>query len=91
MTTKKDIDYLERGKHLKKMFPDLEVKLAGSWVWISGNTKPLRKELKAQGLMWSPKKEKWYLKGKPCSSKTSMPWDYIVSRYGLEEIQEATI
>ena len=73
---------------LAAQFPRLEVKIAGSWVWISGDTRPHRAELKAAGLRWAPKKGKWYLKGRPRMGRRPMSWEYIVSKYGLDDAEQ---
>lgn len=36
------------------------VELCGSWLWISGNTLPVKEELKAAGCKWASKKKMWY-------------------------------
>lgn len=41
-------------------FGEIVVELCGSWVWVSGNTKPHREQLKALGLRWSQNKKQWY-------------------------------
>lgn len=41
----------------------LEVELCGTWIWVGGNTKLVKEELKAMGLKWSHDKEKWYWVG----------------------------
>lgn len=38
----------------------LNVELCGRWLWISGDTKPHKDELKAIGCRWSPNKTMWY-------------------------------
>jgi hypothetical protein len=41
----------------------LEVELCGTWIWVSGETKPVKDTLKSMGLKWSHDKGKWYLVG----------------------------
>lgn len=41
-------------------FPGIIVELCGSWLWISGDTKPIKEELKACGCRWSSTKKMWY-------------------------------
>lgn len=38
----------------------LEIELCGSWLWIGGNTRANKDELKAAGCKWSKSKAKWY-------------------------------
>ena len=41
-------------------FPGIIVELCGSWLWISGDTLPVKDELKAAGCRWSKNKKMWY-------------------------------
>ena len=38
----------------------ITVELCGSWLWISGDTKPVKDDLKAAGCRWAAKKAMWY-------------------------------
>lgn len=38
----------------------LEVELCGAWLWIGGNTKKHKAELKKAGCRWSNNKKLWY-------------------------------
>lgn len=38
----------------------LDIELCGSWLWIGGNTKENKEELKAAGCRWSNNKKLWY-------------------------------
>lgn len=38
----------------------LEIELCGSWLWIGGNTREHKDELKAAGCRWSNNKKLWY-------------------------------
>lgn len=38
----------------------LEIELCGTWVWVSGDTKPHKDVLKAAKYKWAPKKQMWY-------------------------------
>lgn len=38
----------------------IEVELCGSWLWISGNTYPVKDQLSAFGCRWSKGKKKWF-------------------------------
>lgn len=38
---------------------DLSVELCGRWLWIGGDTKPHKEELKALGCKWAAKKKLW--------------------------------
>lgn len=36
------------------------VALIGNWIWVTGDTKPVKEELKAVGCMWHAKRLAWY-------------------------------
>lgn len=40
--------------------PGLIIELCGSWLWISGNTREHKEELKKAGCCWSNSKKMWY-------------------------------
>ena len=40
--------------------PGTEVELCGCWIWVSGDTRPLRDMFKANGFRWQVKKQKWF-------------------------------
>lgn len=62
----------------------LDVELIGLWVWVSGDTKPHKEELKAQGFKWSPKKEgqPWYFAGVPSFNRKPQDLETIRASYG---------
>ena len=43
-----------------------EIELIGTWVWVSGDTKPVKDKLgkDGAGLRWHSKRERWYWHGK---------------------------
>ena len=38
------------------------LKLDRDWVWVSGDTKPIKDDLKELGFRWSPRRKEWYHK-----------------------------
>jgi hypothetical protein len=64
----------------------LTVEECGSWLWVTGNTYSIRKDLSKIGLKFSRKKSAWYLKGNPSRSKKSMPLEWIRSHYGASTL-----
>jgi hypothetical protein len=38
----------------------LNVEICGTWVWVTGETKPAKEVLKAAGFKWAGKKVAWY-------------------------------
>ena len=39
---------------------NVEVKVDRDWAWISGDTKPIKEDLKELGFRWSPRRKQWY-------------------------------
>lgn len=65
-------------------YPGLVIELCGVWLWVSGDTKTYKNELKALGLHYAGNKKCWYIHfddhvryGKKPSSMS-----YIRQRYG---------
>jgi hypothetical protein len=80
---KKVIDALIRIK-------GIEIELCGSWLWIGGDTYPVREELKAAGCRWQKDKRKWYWHPPEKHvgySKRRASMSYIRSKYGSQLIK----
>lgn len=65
-----------------KIKADILIELIGTWIWISGNTYSIRKQLSELGFDWAPKKKMWYW-GKSSHRCTSpMEMSTIREKYG---------
>lgn len=65
-----------------KIKADILIELIGTWIWISGNTYSIRKQLSELGFDWAPKKKMWYW-GKSSHRCTSpMEMSMIREKYG---------
>ena len=49
--------------------PGINVELCGKWVWVSGNTYPVKSKLKDLGFCFSGKKKMWYFREESESKK----------------------
>jgi len=47
---------------------DVEIDLVGTWVWVGGNTRTYKEEIKQIGLRWHSKRVRWYWR--PTAYKT---------------------
>lgn len=67
----------------------LEIEICGSWLWVGGNTKEHRSELKAMGMRWASKKKRWYKAPKSWKRKNhrELSMDEIRHRFGSQEVQ----
>ncbi|RKE47149.1 J domain-containing protein [Sphingobacterium detergens] len=69
--------------------PGIIIELVGLWIWVTGDTKPVSKELGNAKLFYAPIKKAWYyrsehLKAKRGSKKTL---DQIKDKYGSEIVR----
>lgn len=63
------------------------VEVVGNWIWVTGATYPVRKELKEIGLFFASKKLAWYFRSeefKTTGSKKSL--EEIRAKYGSEKV-----
>lgn len=68
--------------------PGLIIELCGSWIWVSGETRAHKDEIKAAGCFWANQKKMWYWR---CAKdahhgRSSSTMDSIRSKYGSERI-----
>jgi len=40
----------------------LTIEVCGSWIWVSGDTRPYKEVLKEAGYRWAPKKKLWHFR-----------------------------
>lgn len=61
----------------------VEVELIGLWIWVSGNTKPYKEQLKKLGFFYKPSKMSWACdNGVKAMSRKSHTMQEIKSWYG---------
>jgi hypothetical protein len=60
----------------------IRVELTGCWIWVSGDTKPVKDDLKAAGFKWAHKKGQWYFAGRRSTSRGGKDMSYIRFKYG---------
>jgi hypothetical protein len=63
----------------------VEVELMGFWVWLTGNTRQYKEEIKAQGFKWAHHKQAWYFAGVPSFNRHEKTLDEIRSTYGSQK------
>jgi len=65
--------------------PELAIDLIGLWVWIRGNTKPVKDSIKALGARWHSDRGCWYYKPKGFSSRGGGgSLDELAAKYGVQ-------
>jgi hypothetical protein len=45
---------------LKLQMPSVTIELLGTWIWVHGDTRPVKELLKAAGCRWHAKRVMWY-------------------------------
>lgn len=74
---------IERIVHLA----GIAIELVGHWIWVTGNTYPVRKQLKEAGLFFASKKVAWYYRAEEYKTKGGKKTlDEIRRKYGSEAI-----
>ena len=75
-------------------YNELTIEIIGSWLWISGNTYPLRDTIKKLGMLWSKGRKKWYYTADNIDSKNThykkKTYDELKQSYGYTTIKSAS-
>jgi hypothetical protein len=67
--------------------PNIVIEVMGNWIWVTGNTYPSRKELRAAGLYFASKKTAWYYRAEEFRTRTgNKPLEEIRKKYGSERV-----
>lgn len=88
-TTETASDYREIINRLINL-KGIEIEICGTWLWITGDTKPHRETLKELRFRWSNKKKAWYFHKDPYikKSRRNLSLDDIRDLYGSERIHQ---
>jgi len=70
-------------------FDGVLIEIIGSFIWVSGETKPYKDKLKNLGFKWSANKSAWYLPpdGYRRRSRKDYSMDDIRGMYGSKEVE----
>lgn len=70
---------------------DVTIEIVGQWIWVYGDTKPVKDKLKEAGFMWASKKKKWYYRGEDakCSSRGKKSYEEIKEKYGASTVKKS--
>ena len=75
-------------------YNELTIEIIGSWLWISGNTYPLRDMIKNLGLLWSKGRKKWYYTADTIDGANKYykkkTYDELKNNYGYTKIKSGT-
>ncbi|MAE51587.1 MAG: molecular chaperone DnaJ [Micavibrio sp.] len=71
---------------LNKAFglPGIKIEICGAWIWLTGNTREHKDELKESGYKWASKKKAWYFRPEEYRSRSqgNKTLDEIRAKYG---------
>jgi len=65
----------------------IDIELSGKWLWVTGNTYPIRTELKTAGFLFASTKKAWFYKGTESKGRGKMSLEEIKTKYGATKIQ----
>lgn len=75
-------------------YNELTIEIIGSWLWISGNTYPLRDIIKNLGLLWSKGRKKWYYTADAIDGANKYykkkTYEELKNNYGYSKIKSAS-
>jgi len=67
--------------------PGIVIEVVGNWIWVTGNTKPVKQQLKDAGLFFASKKVAWYYRAEEYKTKGGKKTlDEIRNKYGSEQV-----
>jgi hypothetical protein len=68
---------------------EVQIEIIGSWIWITGNTKAVKEELKLRGFKFSPNKTAWYWQSGNYRKMNGKQFtmDEIRAMWGSEEVE----
>jgi hypothetical protein len=67
--------------------PGIMIEVVGHWIWVTGNTFPVKNRLKEAGLFFASKKTAWYYRAEEYKTKGGKKTlDEIRRKYGSETI-----
>lgn len=65
-------------------YNDLIIDVIGSWIWVYGNTYPIKDIIKELGFRWASAKKKWYYTKSKSYKNYHMNYDKIKNMYGCD-------
>ena len=89
-----ELEFGEKINNAIKILSGLDgvtVEICGSWVWVSGNTYPVKNTLKESGFKFAPQKKSWYFRPEnwTSASRGAVDLEKIRDLYGSTVIKTA--
>lgn len=70
--------------------PGINIEVCGSWVWVSGDTRNVKDQIKEAGYRWARKKAMWYYRNEENATYhrgKGATMAHIREKYGSEEVK----
>ena len=81
---------MDKIAELLRIKGNIDIYLIGTWVWVMGDTKPVKEQLKAAGCQWHSVRSCWYWRANEYRHKGKMSrggLEHLAYRYGVEAFQ----
>ncbi|GAB3427990.1 hypothetical protein [Niabella aquatica] len=67
--------------------PGIIIEIVGNWIWVTGDTRPVKGTLKDAGFYFASKKVAWYYRNEAFKTRgNGAPLEQIRAKYGSETI-----
>jgi hypothetical protein len=67
--------------------PGIVIEVVGNWIWVTGNTRPVKESLKAAQFFFASKKSAWYFRTEEYKTRgSSKSLEEIRRKYGSEKV-----
>lgn len=78
------------GELLALQLRGVHIALIGTWIWVTGETKPVKDSLKGAGLSWNANREAWcwHLGGYRRLRQSSANFSQLAQKYGYSEFSD---
>lgn len=69
---------------------NINIEICGTWIWVGGETKPVKDDLKQAGFKWARKKKMWYWRPEGYVKRGRTIWEMekIRETFGSQQIKE---
>lgn len=67
--------------------PCILIEIVGNWIWVTGETRAVKSELRQAGLFFASKKIAWYYRSEVFKTRSNgAPLEQIRAKYGSETV-----
>ena len=73
---------------------DINIELCGGWLWLTGDTKSVKDQLKACGCYWAHQKKMWYWRPSDYNcrhNRRAHSMEYIRGKYGSQKVKSVKL